>query len=94
MDRDVPIAIWRADTSRPEGTIHLWVAALILVAALAASAPLAEAQSQQRIRLPAPLASWRDTDAQKAIADFVNRVTDEKSPDFVPAAERIAVFDN
>ena len=67
---------------------------LITCLALLAAAPVAEAQSQQRIRLPAPLASWRDTDAQKAITNFVNRVTDEKSPDFVPPAERIAVFDN
>ena len=41
-----------------------------------------------------PLASWRDTDTKKALVGFVARVTDEKSPDFVPPAERIAVFDN
>jgi len=73
------------------GRPHGLIACLAL---LAASAPVAEAQSQQRIRLPAPLASWRDTAAQRAITDLVHRVTDEKSPDFVPAAERIAVFDN
>jgi phosphoglycolate phosphatase-like HAD superfamily hydrolase len=42
----------------------------------------------------APLASWRGNDAKKAITEYVLRVTDEKSPDFVPAPERIAVFDN
>lgn len=41
-----------------------------------------------------PLASWRDTDTKKALVGFVTKVTDEKSPDFVPAPERIAVFDN
>jgi phosphoglycolate phosphatase-like HAD superfamily hydrolase len=41
-----------------------------------------------------PLASWRDTDSKKALVRFVAKVTDEKSPDFVTAAERIAVFDN
>jgi phosphoglycolate phosphatase-like HAD superfamily hydrolase len=41
-----------------------------------------------------PLASWRDTDTKEALVRFVTKVTDEKSPDFVPAAERIAVFDN
>jgi phosphoserine phosphatase len=49
---------------------------------------------RQRIKVSAPLASWRDNDAKKAITEYVLRVTDEKSPDFVPAPERIAVFDN
>ena len=48
----------------------------------------------QGIKVSAPLASWRDNDAKKAITEYVLRVTDEKSPDFVPAPERIAVFDN
>ena len=41
-----------------------------------------------------PLPSWNDAAAKKAIVEFVTRVTAEGSPDFVPAAERIAVFDN
>ena len=40
------------------------------------------------------LASWNDTPARAAILDFVARVTTDGSPDFVPPAERIAVFDN
>ena len=48
----------------------------------------------QGIKVSAPLASWRDKDAKKAITEYVLRVTDDKSPDFVPAPERIAVFDN
>jgi hypothetical protein len=40
------------------------------------------------------LPSWNDADAKKAIVEFVERVTREGSPDFVTAAERIAVFDN
>ena len=46
------------------------------------------------VKAPAPLASWHDTAAKKAIVDFVAKVTDEDCPDFVPLAERIAVFDN
>jgi phosphoglycolate phosphatase-like HAD superfamily hydrolase len=42
----------------------------------------------------APLPSWKDTAPKKAIVTFVERVTKEGSADFVPAAERIAVFDN
>jgi hypothetical protein len=41
-----------------------------------------------------PLASWHDTDAKKAILEFVAKVTDADSAGFVPPAERIAVFDN
>ncbi len=38
--------------------------------------------------------SWHDGVAKQAITDFVARVCREGSPDFVPPAERIAVFDN
>ena len=41
-----------------------------------------------------PLPSWNAGDTKSAIIDFVDRVTQSRSPDFVPAAERIAVFDN
>jgi phosphoglycolate phosphatase-like HAD superfamily hydrolase len=40
------------------------------------------------------LDSWRDSASRRAIVDFVERVTTEGGPDFVPPAERIAVFDN
>jgi hypothetical protein len=45
-------------------------------------------------KVPPPLASWRDTDAKKAVLEFVAKVSDEDSAVFVPPAERIAVFDN
>jgi len=41
-----------------------------------------------------PLASWNDTAPKQAIIQFVKDVTTEGGPSFVPAAERIAVFDN
>ncbi len=41
-----------------------------------------------------PLPSWNDTAPKKAIVAFVDKVTREGTPDFVPPAERIAVFDN
>ena len=40
-----------------------------------------------------PLPSWNDTPQKKAIVTFVERVTKEGSPDFVPPSERIATFD-
>lgn len=41
-----------------------------------------------------PLPSWNETATKKAITDFVERVTREGSPDFIPVADRIATFDN
>ena len=41
-----------------------------------------------------PLPSWNDGKAKQSILDFVTKVTTPGSPDFVPAAERIATFDN
>jgi len=40
------------------------------------------------------LPSWKDTAPKKAIVTFVEQVTREGSPSFVPVAERIATFDN
>jgi len=45
-------------------------------------------------RAPDPLPSWKDGKAKQSIIDFVTQVTKPGSPDFVPVAERIAVFDN
>ena len=41
-----------------------------------------------------PLAAWNDGATRKAIIDFVARVVDPGSSDFVKPADRIAVFDN
>jgi hypothetical protein len=41
-----------------------------------------------------PLPSWSDTAPKQAIIAFVEKVTQEGSPEFVPVAERIATFDN
>jgi hypothetical protein len=40
------------------------------------------------------LPSWNDGKAKQSIMDFVAQVTKAGSPDFVPPAERVAVFDN
>lgn len=41
-----------------------------------------------------PLPSWNDGKTKQSIIDFVEKVTQTGSPDFVPPAERIATFDN
>src|SRR6266404_344907 len=40
------------------------------------------------------LQSWSDGPAKTSIIDFVKRVTTQGGPDFVPAEQRIAAFDN
>jgi len=59
-----------------------WIVAVCLVSAGAAA------------RAEDPLPSWADGAARAAILDFVDRVTDENGPDFVPPDDRIAAFDN
>ena len=41
-----------------------------------------------------PLESWKDNATKKSIVAFVEKTTKAGSPDFVPPAERVAVFDN
>ena len=41
-----------------------------------------------------PLPSWNDGATKQSIMGFVAAVTREGSPDFVPASQRIATFDN
>src|SRR5213075_1620519 len=42
----------------------------------------------------ARMPSWNDSVSRTAITEFVDGVTNRNSPDFVPVADRIAVFDN
>jgi phosphoserine phosphatase len=41
-----------------------------------------------------PLPSWNDSNAKTSIVEFVGKVTEKGSPDFVPEPRRIATFDN
>ncbi|NRP21669.1 hypothetical protein LPJGGPFB_04928 [Ensifer adhaerens] len=68
--------------------VLLTLAAILVPIAVACSGDPSQAQTTD------PLPSWNDTAPKKAIVAFVDRVTTENSPDFVPEPERIAVFDN
>ena len=61
----------------------------MLLAGLALAALFAGAHATADEVLP----SWNDGKARTAIIDFVERTTSAGSPDYVPAADRIAVFD-
>jgi phosphoglycolate phosphatase-like HAD superfamily hydrolase len=55
---------------------------------------LAIGLSAAAVKADDSLPSWNETAAKKGIVAFVGKTTTEGSPDFVPPAERIAVFDN
>jgi phosphoglycolate phosphatase-like HAD superfamily hydrolase len=75
-----------------------WLAALALFGLLVACAPMASAPPTPAAVGAAqqadPLASWNDGANKQRIVAFVRAVTTERGRDFVPVAERIAVFDN
>ncbi len=76
---------WPHRLARP--TIAILVATLSLAAC--ARAPKVEAPAKAD-----PLPSWNAGPAKEAITNFVARATYEGGADFIPRAERIAVFDN
>jgi phosphoglycolate phosphatase-like HAD superfamily hydrolase len=70
--------------------LSMWFTRRFVLAGLSATLLPAQAALAQSD----PLSSWNDGAAKKAITDFVARVTAQSGGDFVPAAERIATFDN
>ncbi len=72
---------------------------VVLVSIVACVSLVACSRSEEAELLAAPkaldpLPSWRAGEAKSAILQFVEKTTTEGAPDFVPVAERIAVFDN
>jgi phosphoglycolate phosphatase-like HAD superfamily hydrolase len=61
---------------------------------LIAFAALATLALTLSVRADDPLPSWNDGPAKQSIVSFLEKVTKEGSPDFVPTAQRIATFDN
>jgi phosphoglycolate phosphatase-like HAD superfamily hydrolase len=55
---------------------------------------LAWLPSQNAAAQTDPLASWNDGPTKQSIVTFVQAVTREGGPDYVPPAQRIATFDN
>jgi hypothetical protein len=82
---------------RPSGVIAMFVLTAVIGLSACAHAPsrVAPAGAERpSADSSAVLVSWRDSAAKRAIVAFVERVTKPGSPEFVSAAERIAVFDN
>ena len=70
-------------------------AALLLLLSCSPSVPAPTDKAvAERVVASDPLPSWNEGPAKAAIIRFVERVTKEGGADFVPPAERVAVFDN
>jgi phosphoglycolate phosphatase-like HAD superfamily hydrolase len=67
--------------------LRIFLASMIALAVSLAVGTQAFCQSD-------PLPSWNDGPTKQAIVTFVEKVTTEDAPDFVPVPERIATFDN
>ena len=74
------------DAKCERGGTALWLGIFGLV--LACGLVVAAAVSED------PLPSWNAGPAEQAVIEFVSTVTTQGSPDYVPPAERVAVFDN
>ncbi|WP_428030032.1 HAD family hydrolase [Ancylobacter sp.] len=66
----------------------------ILLAAMLATLVMFSATAGLVAQPTDPLPSWNQGQAKQSILSFVERVTQQGGPDFVPVADRIAVFDN
>ena len=68
--------------------------AIALLCTLTITTTIAHAADPSTALGAGPLPSWNDGAAKKSVVEFVAKVTKEGGSDFVPPAERIAVFDN
>ncbi|CAE6768531.1 HAD family hydrolase [Paraburkholderia nemoris] len=77
-------------------TMHRYCIALtVLVLSACTVTPHRDAsESPAGASSAATLASWNDSATKRSIVDFVTLVTTPESKDFIPRADRIAVFDN
>lgn len=76
------------------GMVHYVHRRAILAALLASTAVAAASSAYSAPTESDPLPSWNDGKTKQSIMDFVDAVTHEGSPDFVPVSQRIATFDN
>ncbi|MGH9939705.1 MAG: haloacid dehalogenase-like hydrolase [Blastocatellia bacterium] len=70
------------------------ISIVMLATALGFGAPQPAGSRPAQTGRDDPLPSWNDGEVKRGVIDFVTRVTREGGPDFVPVADRIAVFDN
>ena len=80
---------------KPSSLLRSSLAASLLVLGVGCAHTTAQPSAASSAAVSAnALPSWNDTATRRAILAFVAKVTTPGSADFVPVAERIAVFDN
>lgn len=70
----------------------LWLLTVTSFADVSVASPTLESRSV--VAQADPLPSWRDTPTKRSILEFVKKVTDPHSKDYVSPAARVATFDN
>ena len=86
-----------AALSIPEHSMTRLISSLLLLSLFACGTPgtVTEQPATPATKAVAdPLPSWNEGATKHAILDFVTKTTTDSSADFVPVADRIAVFDN
>ncbi|SEP12888.1 Phosphoserine phosphatase [Halogranum amylolyticum] len=86
--------LWTTRRTALRGTGLVGLLALGVGSATAQRPAASTSAYQKQKETDNPLSSWNDGRTKQAIHTFVEKVTTPDSPDFVPPAERIAVFDN
>jgi len=67
---------------------------LIVILTISGCSQKQEGIQEKPIETVDPLPSWNDGDVKSSIINYVEAVTNESSPDFIPVPDRIATFDN
>jgi hypothetical protein len=81
----------KSDELSPGIDRRILVSNLVLLPVLSTSLLCSPAHAQTTPNDPLP--SWNEGPAKRAILDLVRATTDQASPKFVPAEDRIATFD-
>jgi hypothetical protein len=75
-------------------SIYFVLLGLFIFSSCGTSSTENETSEDHKSEISDPLLSWNEGASKQSIIDFVEAVTKEGSPDFVPVEDRIATFDN
>jgi len=94
----IPVSTAAPQRARPGMRLAQAIGAGLLALCAACSSPGSGSYTSTAAasgpKLLDPLPSWRDGAVKQSILEFVSNTSTPTSPDFVPAEDRIAVFDN
>lgn len=80
---------------RRTSLLPVWILTLLVAFTACKGETKTEAPTEQAaVTATDPLPSWNEGEAKTSILSYVGDVTNPQSPNFIPAADRIATFDN